>query len=257
MVKKKTDKKKAGAPEWMVTYGDMMSLLLCFFIMLVAMSEIKAEEKFEQVMQSLREAFGYQGGMGAVPTLEPPNISMLQRLESIVIPRKIKKIGDSQDEGIEGKLFRVETVREGLQIVVGGQIAFERFAARLKPEAAKLIADVAGRIRGHTTKIEIRGHATREPLPPDSGFDDQQDLSYRRALAVADALAGNGVNRRRLRMTACGANEPLVVQAYTERRRSANRRVEIIVSESVIADFEGSGKTFEERQEYGRSESGN
>jgi chemotaxis protein MotB len=90
---KKKEKSEAGAPAWMITYGDMMSLLLCFFIMLVAMSEIKAEEKFEQVMQSLREAFGYQGGMGAVPTLEPPKISMLQRLESIVIPRKIKKIG--------------------------------------------------------------------------------------------------------------------------------------------------------------------
>jgi len=254
---KNSDNKAAGAPAWMVTYGDMMSLLLCFFIMLVAMSEIKAEEKFEQVMQSLREAFGYQGGMGAVPTLEPPKISMLQRLESIVIPRKIKKIGDSHEEGIEGRLFRVETVREGLQIVVGGQIAFDRFSARLKPEADKLIADVASRIRGHTTKIEIRGHATREALPADSGIKDQQDLSYRRALAVADALTRNGVNSHRLRMTACGANEPLVVQAYTESRRSANRRVEIIVSESVIADFEGSGRNFEEQQKHGRSESGN
>ncbi len=229
----------------MVTYGDMMSLLLCFFVMLVAMSEIKADERFEQVMQSLREAFGYEGGIGAVPTEEPPQLSLLQRLESIVIPRQVKEIGDSDEDGIEGRVYRVTQVREGLEITVGGRISFNRFSAELKPAADALIAQLADKIRGHTTKIEVRGHTTREPLPEDSQFKDRKDLSYHRAKVVAAALTKHGVDGRRIRVTACGATEPLVAQAYTERRRAANRRVGIVVTESVVSEFVGQEENFE------------
>jgi chemotaxis protein MotB len=251
MPAKKSEKSQEGAPGWMVTYGDMMGLLLCFFIMLVAMSEIKADEKFQQVMQSLREAFGYEGGLGTVPTNEPPQVSLLQRLESIVVPRQIKKTGDSDDEGIEGRVFRVSQVREGLQITVGGHITFDRFSADLKPQAEQLIAQIAEKIRGHTTKIEVRGHTTLEPLPADSEFSDWNDLAYHRAKAVAAALIRHGVDERRIRLTACGAAEPLLRQAYTERRRAVNRRVELIVTESVISDFEGREESFEEKRSDG------
>ena len=46
-------------PEWVVTFGDMMSLLLTFFIMLVSMSEIKQEERFQAMVESFREQFGH------------------------------------------------------------------------------------------------------------------------------------------------------------------------------------------------------
>ena len=47
----------AGAPQWMVTYGDMMTLLLCFFVIIVSMSEIKKDERFQEVIESIRSAF--------------------------------------------------------------------------------------------------------------------------------------------------------------------------------------------------------
>jgi flagellar motor protein MotB len=49
----------------MVTFGDMMSLLLCFFVIIVSMSEIKKDERFQVVMESLRKAFGNTGEMRA------------------------------------------------------------------------------------------------------------------------------------------------------------------------------------------------
>jgi chemotaxis protein MotB len=251
MARKKEQKAEAGAPMWVVTYGDMMSLLLCFFVMLVAMSEIKEEDKFKDVVQSMQEAFGFVGGMGRVPTLDPPTVSLLQKLENIVVPREVNKIGDSREEGVDGRKFRVTKIREGLQITVGGQLGFDRFSADLKLDAAALIPSYAEKIRGHTTKIEVRGHATSEPLPPDSPYNDAEDLSYARARAVAAVLVANGVNSRRIRLTACGSTEPLVNQAYTERRRAMNRRVEIIVTESVISDFDGREAEFKERQTNG------
>lgn len=236
---KKEKKQPAGAPGWIVTYGDMMSLLLCFFVILVAMSEIKQDEKFQEVMESIKIAFGYQGGIGATPTTIPPKISLVKRLESIVIPKRIKQIGDADDVGIEGKVFRITQVREGIKVAVGGRVSFGRFSAALKPEGADLIAQLADKIRGHTNKIDVRGHATLESLPSDSPYEDQVDLSFARARAVAKALVDNGVNDKRIRITACGATELLLRQAYDEKRRSVNRRAEIIVSESLISEYEG------------------
>ena len=57
------EEQQAGIPEWVVTFGDMMSLLLTFFIMLFGMSEIKQEQKFQALMESLRHQFGYDTAM--------------------------------------------------------------------------------------------------------------------------------------------------------------------------------------------------
>ena len=53
------EEEKAGVPEWVVTFGDMMSLLLTFFIMLVSMSEIKEEKRYQAMVESLRKRFGH------------------------------------------------------------------------------------------------------------------------------------------------------------------------------------------------------
>ena len=54
-----------GIPEWVVTFGDMMSLLLTFFIMLVSMSELKEEERFQAMLESMRRQFGHDSAMAA------------------------------------------------------------------------------------------------------------------------------------------------------------------------------------------------
>ncbi|MCO6437983.1 MAG: flagellar motor protein MotB [Phycisphaerae bacterium] len=240
----------AGAPEWMVTYSDVMGLLLCFFVILVSMSEIKKDERFLEVMESLRRAFGgHVGTVGAIPVQQPPQNSIIARLLEIDVPELSEVKGDTDEVGIKGKNFRVTNVRDGLEVVVGGLIAFDRFSATLKPQARDLIAQTAERIRGYNTKILIRGHATNEPLPPDSLYKDASDLSYARARAVADELVRSGVRRERLALVAVGDSEPLVRQAYTERRRALNRRVEILVTEDLVEDFAGSTQEQDMNQE--------
>lgn len=230
-----------GAPAWMVTYGDAMTLLLCFFVIMVSMSEIKYDRRFEQVMESLRRAFGgYQGSVGALPIDNIPTNTLIARLLELEVPEPRKNRGDTDVEGIHGKKFRVTNVRNGLEIVVGGRITFDRFSATLKPEARQLIARTAEVLHGYNTKILVRGHATREALPQDSLYEDSRDLSYARAKAVALELERNGVRSIRLVPVAVGDTEPLVRQAYTDKRRALNRRVEILVTEDLIDDYAGS-----------------
>ena len=249
---RKEKKQQEGAPLWVVTYGDMMSLLLCFFVILVAMSEIKKESKFREVMESIREAFGYVGGLGTVPSEAAPEMSLLKRLEQITIPRKVKNLADNDEEGIEGKLFRVEKVREGIKIRVGGAVAFGRFSPELKEEAFEPLAKLADNLKGKNNKIEIRGHATLEPLPAGSPYGDPWDLSYERAKAVGRKLIELGLRERRFKYVACGATEPVKSQAYDQDRLGQNRRVEIIVTESLVSDYEGSLMSFEEASPNGR-----
>ena len=243
-----------GAPEWLVTYGDAMTLLLCFFVIIVSMSEVKKDQRFQQVMESLRRAFGgYHGSVGSVPLQSPTANTLLAKLRELDIPRLTKNKGDSNDEGIYGKKFRVTNVRDGLEVVVGGIITFDRFSAVLKSEGRDLIAQTAERIRGYNTKILVRGHTTREPLPRDSLYQDIRDLSYARARSVADELERNGVRRVRLVPVAVGDAEPLVRQAYTEERRAINRRVEILVTEDLIDDYAGSTQAEEMKESnYGQ-----
>ena len=239
--RKKKESKPAGAPEWMVTYGDAMTLLLCFFVIIVSMSEIKQDLKFQQVLESLRMTFGgYEGATRTIPTEIQATNTLIKLLLELEPRDQTQFKGDTNEEGIEGRKFRVTNVRDGIEVVIGGAITFKRFSATLMPEAKTLVAKTADRLRGYNTKILVRGHTTREPLPPDSMYKDVRALSYERAVSVADELERNGVDRRRIVIVALGDTEPLVKQAYTEERRALNRRVEILVTEDLVEDYAGS-----------------
>ena len=56
-----------GVPEWVVTYGDMMSLLLTFFIMLVSMSELKGDGSIRAMLDAIKESFGPTAGQFGAP----------------------------------------------------------------------------------------------------------------------------------------------------------------------------------------------
>ena len=85
---------------------------------------------------------------------------------------------------------------------------------------------------GHRMIIEVRGHvsvveATRhEPRG--------MELSYERAMTVAQALTASGVDWHQIRIIACGDADPLVAEAYDEAQHRENRRVEIITTDDVV-----------------------
>ena len=227
-----------GAPEWVVTYGDMMTLLLCFFILLAAFANFDKQDKmFMTAIESIREALGAPGQTGWFPDDEVEFKSLLVRLQSLIPPDKPKNEGFSDEPGIDGKYSRVKAVRDGVEVVVGGPIAFGAFSAKIEPEADAILTKIAPELIGKSNKIEIRGHATNEPLPLDSGFKDPLDLGYARARAVRNRLVEAGVDPRAFRLSTAGAYEPVVSQTFDDMRRSANRRVEIIITQALRADY--------------------
>jgi len=240
-----------GAPDWVVTYGDCMSLLLCFFIVLFSLSEIRKDDRFMQVMESIQQAFGgFDGSTGTMPLDTKSINSIISKLLELEMQTNDLEKGDSEDEGIEGRKYRVTDIREGVQVVIGGNISFEPFSAVLLPQARDLIARTGDTLRGYRTKIRIRGHSTLDPMPPDSLYSDARDLSYARARAVALELELQGVDKDRLILEAAGSFEPLVRQAYSEKQRAANRRVEIVVTDKLVEEYSGSALATDQREYF-------
>ncbi len=225
-----------GAPEWMVTYGDCMGLLLTFFIMLAAMSEVK-EEKFHKVLESIREYLGYE----TADASEPGQATAGSLYEQI---RRVAQESAPIDrpEGVDarstlGQDVRVQTVEEGYKITVGGKILFDEGSAELKESAHDTLGRLAGVVSGYYNKLEIRGHTAIEDLPP--GAKDLFDLAYMRAKAVGEYMVNQGIDRRRIRLQSGGPyDRPDSNLSYEG--QEINRRVEIIVSDELIKP-EGSG----------------
>jgi chemotaxis protein MotB len=230
----------AGAPDWMVTYGDMMTLLLCFFVILVSMSEIKQDQKFQDVMESIKRAFGYQGGVGNVPARLSTNNSFDKQMTELVMKKWQLQIGKSTDEGIQGENPSVKKVREGLEYTIGGQVSFEIGKAKLLDSAKNQLEVFVEGIRGMNNKIRIRGHSSRIPAQLYHPYENLDDLSFARAVAVKEYLINQlQLRPERVTVEACGDNEPLRSQAYDNVSRAINDRVSIIVTEALVNDFQG------------------
>jgi chemotaxis protein MotB len=239
MARKKKRQEGGSIPEWVVTYGDMMSLLLCFFILLAAFSELKKEHEYRRVMQAIHEAFGYVGGDGHLIIDEPPQRSVIEELEKVALESmETTKISQSDEEGMEGKDVTVRKVQEGLMFTIGGHLTFEPESAELMEGAKAPLRQVAEMLQGRTNKIVIRGHAALKQLSPGSEFENLDELSYHRAKAVHEFLVTQcGLEPRALSIEARGAKEPVAPRRHTEAEQAVNRRAEIILTEVLLEDL--------------------
>ncbi len=225
----------------MLTYGDMMTLLLCFFVLIVSFSEIKKEDEFLAVVKEIQKAFGMKGGGGKMPTNEDPSMSLIERLEALRLRFEIRPNHSNTDEpGMEGRETTVTKVREGLRFAVGGRITFEPGSADLSNDARMQLRKVADLIRGYNNLIEVRGHAsTLELKGLDSRYEDLWELSNARAREVMLYMTSEeaGLRKDRFRLIANADREPLVHRAYSVADQRPNRRVEVLVSEALVQDF--------------------
>lgn len=237
---KKVKKQKPGAPEWMVTFGDLMSLLLTFFILLQMFSQLKEEHEYQRVLQSIKEAFGYTGGVGTVPVNDTPLRSMIEKLEDMAM-RVYEKSSASQadDPGLSGTHVRVSQMREGIIFTIGGPSTFDELSADIKPEVRAQIEKLSVMLKGRRNKITIRGHAAPAHLPPNSPWRDLDELSYARASNVKDLLLELGLDDRVFRLEAVGTREPVVARAVDPAELAENRRVEVILTEQLVEELDG------------------
>jgi len=221
----------AGAPAWMVTYGDMMTLLMTFFVLIVSFSEIKVE----RVMEALASFRAYLGGRFE-EMVAPPGDLPSTRPE--ILPRPSEggeKVASVESfESIRGPNVRVESISEGIRITIGGKILFDEGSAELKPGAEEKLVQVAAIVKGYRNKINITGHASTFPLPADSSYPDHMGLSLARARAVENFMTERGgIRKERIRVMGASTYENTASNLHPE-GRSQNNRVELMLTTEFI-----------------------
>lgn len=225
-----------GVPDWMVTFSDMMSLLLCFFVMLVAMSEIKEEERIRLMIEALRRQFGPEtSAVTLLPGPVPPMNSAIRNLATMGRARRLDIMrGGDRVKAPVGDYPRVRTLRQATHDTVGGVVFFAESSAELSDENRRTLQLAAQQLGGKPQRIEIRGHTSSRPLPTDSPYGDHWQLAYARCQAVMDYLVQQGIDRRRIRLSLAAYNEPRHTGSDPLLLKE-NARVEIYLLDELVS----------------------
>jgi len=225
-----------GVPEWVVTYGDMMSLLLTFFIMLVSMSELKEEGKLRLMLDALNERFGMAPGMAGVPGKSMQSSSVYPAMSSRGMKSEggLKKSSrerkSEEDRSLGGAHPTVRRINHGEVVTLGGPAAFEGFSAEPSDALKAELKVLAELLRDLPNRIVVRGHTTPEPLPSDTDFTDHWELAFARANAVAQCLIADGIDANRIILNSSADTEPR--RRGGPKAQEYNRRVDVFMAES-------------------------
>lgn len=230
---------EAGVPEWILTYGDMMSLLLCFFIMLFSMSTLQVV-KIQAAIESLREGFGYVGASMAPQNQQAnatrPRISSTGRARRLDVLR-----GGQPITAPKGEQPQVQQIKQDAESVKGGLIRFEPGSDELNAQAKRDLDAVYGELVGSPFKILVKGHAA----PGEQGLSSREiDLSYTRAVNVWEYLVSLGIKREYFQISAVGPYEPVSRSVLPSGAgpREANSVVEVLLMTNTIREMESDSR---------------
>ena len=229
--KKKEEKSGPSSPAWMTTYGDMMTLLLCFFVMIVAMSTMEIE-KFKAAAASLKGAFSvlpFQETTRPAPRT-PRSADELKKSTSRKRQRAVARLRRIIREKNLGQFVKVRETENGIHITIGDPALFDSGKALIKSDILPILDGVVEVIHAGTTSenIRVEGHTDNVPIH-NVQFSDNWELSIGRALSVIRYIKSRQrIDPRRLRPVGCGEFHPVATNRNPE-GRSRNRRVEIYI----------------------------
>lgn len=222
-----------GAPAWVVTFGDLMSLLLCFFVLLLSFSEMD-RNKYRVVSGSVRNAFGIQRKK---PVFESPRGSKMiaREFDQAIVLTKIEEviksiINELDDEFEEFKGFvEVESTENQVTIRMMGEATFDTGKADLRSNFIPLLQNIGAVLAKTRGEIIVAGHTDNVPLVG-GPFGSNLGLSMARAGAVAEfLLRSRAIDPQRLSTMGFGEYRPLASND-TAAGRQKNRRVEIVLT---------------------------
>lgn len=235
-LKKKKKKEEGGIGPWMLTYGDMVTLLLCFFVLLMNPVAIDGK-RLELIMM----AFNGLGPLAGGNTLE---VGELAELGHSVMSMPSKKTGRGLDKERQTavSLFKPEIFSEkvkitederGLVITLAGDVLFEPASAELNMEESREILQKLARLLSDQSMasrmFRIEGHTDTMGTDPDGDWPSNWELSVIRSANVLHYLADFGVRENQFQISGFGGTKPLIFPDNTVEAKAYNRRVDVII----------------------------
>ena len=232
MARKKKEESAPGAPLWLVTYGDMVTLVLTFFVLLFSFSSIDVQ-KFEMMIMSFQGALGFMPGGKSVQ--KDPAVFGVQPAtqagESRRVTPDIQQVAQNlrnylRSEGLDKEVV-VRIDQRGVTVSLSDQFLFDSGKAELKPEGMRVLFKIAEFIKDSVPAVAVEGHTDSVPLKGGI-YRDNWGLSSARAAAVASYLQFRGnFDPLKLQAVGYGPNRPLVPNDTPE-HMALNRRVDLV-----------------------------
>ena len=236
---------QGGAPGWMATFADLVTLLMCFFVLLFAMSTTQ-QETYKELVRSLRSALGAQAvpesgtreglTMHAVPSEAPSENQQIDELGGMIE----KELEDIVSEVRELVLFNklggevsVTKNEDGVVITMSDLLLFTEGGTRLSEKGLDILKKVASVLSRLAYHVRIRGHTDSEPIST-AQYPSNWELSSARASTVVRLLIVNGVNPFYISAEGYAQYHPVATND-TPQGRARNRRVEIVYERDSIA----------------------
>jgi chemotaxis protein MotB len=237
MAKRKSEEEAADTMKWMVTFSDLITLLLTFFVLLLTMCSLEAG-KVEQFRTACSEAMGvllegkYSELQERILTSSKRQIDeQALKMENVLKQFSgIKTMLLSEDKG--GRLNFKELER-GLSIIIRDDLLFGSGKSEINPEGISVLRDIGSKFENFEGKVIVEGHTDNISISTEK-FPSNWELSISRAVNIVRFLAEE-VGVKPMKMSAVGyADTKPVVSNDTPENRRRNRRVEIILVPQII-----------------------
>lgn len=222
---RKKQEENGGGGDWALSYGDMMTLLMVFFVLIVSFSTTELI-KFRQAMGSLKGSMGAMLELDGRAALKKEMQSSMAATDQDILMRILKEIEKRVFEMDDQTSFDIEVGQKGVNFRIGSELLFDLGSADLKSDVERIL-DVIGKIiQMFTCEVRVEGHTDNLPIRTNQ-FPSNWELSSARAASVVRYFV-NGLKNDPTRFMAvgCGEHRPLLPN-LTEVQRKQNRRVEI------------------------------
>ena len=216
-----------GLPAWLATFGDLMSLLLTFFVLLLSFASME-QIKFHHAMGSLRHSLGI---FESEPEMSQPiRITMPMVRGSVRQSNNIRKAAEAlekslSDQGMEGDVSLTGTAT-GIVIRIRAPVLYGLNDAEIKPTIEPILQMIGELLYYLPNEVVVQGHTDNLPIrrgPHQSNWE----LSYQRAVNVVRYLIAEArIPPNRLAAEGYGEYRPLGPNT-TDAGRARNRRVEV------------------------------
>lgn len=252
MARKKPHEEHENHERYLVTYADLITLLLAFFIILYAMSSVD-QNKFDAFSESLSMAF-HKG----TPTIVDLDGTFNKNARKEVTKEELKTMKEARESNkleqakqkvekeIQSKNLeenvKVTLDKEGLHIVLKNEILFASGEANVKPEMKNILKQISHIVSTVENPVIISGHTDNYPIRT-AMYPSNWELSSARAVSVLREMVENNPTLKAERFAASGYGEyHPVAENKTEEGRQQNRRVEILVKRMQEVDSQEEGQ---------------
>lgn len=225
------DKQSPTSSTWLISFTDVMALMLTFFVLLFAMSNPKQEE-WEQFTQNMQQNFNkFEGEADNRGTQDAINISAINYSKALDI-KYLRSIIEKLVES-DSSLGQVTLMENAGRLIISlpQDILFDAGRTEVKEEGKRALSSLVGSLRRIKNNVEIVGHTDPRPIS-NSGFPSNWELSLTRAASVAGIMRSVGYNQSlSIKGYAGGRYDDLPKTLPKETRMDLSRRVDIIIRE--------------------------